>query len=126
MSRPRRYDRAGFGAEETTVLRATIVVVALSLAGWSSALADRIEEARDLVRALASVGGVAGHEGQVRAAIRKVAPTWASFQDDNLGNLTRVGGSGKPPRLLLAHQARPAPAGLVAPTQPAPTLTRPP
>ena len=107
MSRPRRYDRAGFGVEETTVLRATIVVVALSLAGWSSALADRIEEARDLVRALASVGGVAGHEGQVRAAIRKAAPTWASFQDDNLGNLTVVVGSGKPSLLLVAHMDEP-------------------
>ena len=107
MSRPRRYDRAGFGVEETTVLRATIVVVALSLAGWSSALADRIEEARDLVRTLASVGGVAGHEGQVRAAIRKAAPTWASFQDDNLGNLTVVVGSGKPSLLLVAHMDEP-------------------
>ncbi len=74
--------------------RATIIVLALSLTGWSSALADRIEDARDLVRALASVGGVAGNEGQVRAAIRKAAPTWASFQDDNLGNLTVVVGSG--------------------------------
>ncbi len=107
MSRPRRYDRAGFGVEETTVLRATIVAVALSLAGWSSALADRIEEARDLVRALASVGGVAGHEGQVRAAIHKAAPTWASFQDDNLGNLTVVVGSGKPSLLLVAHMDEP-------------------
>ena len=65
--------------------RATIIVLALSLTGWSSALADRIEDARDLVRALASVGGVAGNEGQVRAAIRKAAPTWVAFQEDNLG-----------------------------------------
>src|SRR5882762_8461080 len=92
MSRPRRYDRGAFGVEETTGLRATIVVVALALTGWSSALADRIE---------------AGHEGQVRAASRKAAPTWASFQDDNLGNLTVVVGSGKPALLLVAHMDEP-------------------
>src|SRR5437773_4065686 len=124
MSRPRRYDPAGFDDDGrrtqrtgegtavaqrafSTCRRASIVAVALSLPVWSGALADRIEEARDLARALASVGGVAGHEGQVRAAIRKAAPTWVAFQDDNLGNLTVVVGSGKPSLLLVAHMDQP-------------------
>jgi putative aminopeptidase FrvX len=69
--------------------------------------ADEVEDVRGLVRALASVGGVAGREEQVRAAIRKAAPTWASFQEDNLGNLTVSVGSGKPGLLLLAHMDEP-------------------
>ncbi len=124
MSRPRRYEPAGSGdagrkstrpGRETAVARrrlstrrrASIIAFALSLPVWSSARADRIEDARNLVRTLASVGGVAGHEGQVRAAIRRAAPTWVSFQDDNLGNLTAIVGSGKPSLLLVAHMDEP-------------------
>ncbi len=91
----------------STRRRASIIAFALSLPVWSSARADRIEDARNLVRTLASVGGVAGHEGQVRAAIRRAAPTWVSFQDDNLGNLTAIVGSGKPSLLLVAHMDEP-------------------
>src|SRR2546421_11643037 len=103
MSRPRRSGRRGPGggrsregaAGERTVAqrgysilrRAPIIFIVLALAfpAWTTVRADRIDDARDLVRALASVGGVAGHEGPVRAAIRRAAPTWVSFQADNLG-----------------------------------------
>src|SRR5438093_5625116 len=83
------------------------VVLATSLSVWTRSGADQLEEARTLVRALASVGGVAGREGAVRAAIRKAAPSWASFQEDNLGNLTVSIGSGKPGLLLVAHMDEP-------------------
>ncbi len=59
------------------------------------------------MRSLASVGGVAGREGRVRDAIRRAAPTWASFQEDNLGNLTLRVGSGRPVLLLVAHMDEP-------------------
>ena len=83
------------------------IVLATSLSVWTRSGADQLEEARTLVRALASVGGVAGREGPVRAAIRRAAPSWASFQEDNLGNLTVSVGSGKPGLLLLAHMDEP-------------------
>jgi len=83
------------------------IVLATSLSVWTRSGADQLEEARALVRALASVGGVAGREGPVRAAIRRAAPSWASFQEDNLGNLTVSVGSGKPGLLLLAHMDEP-------------------
>jgi len=87
--------------------RPAFLALVLALPAWSAARADRIDEARDLVRTLASVGGVAGHEGQVRSAIRKAAPTWVTFQDDNLGNLSVSVGSGKPSLLVLAHMDEP-------------------
>ena len=86
---------------------ALVFVLAASVSVWTPARADQVEEARALVRSLASVGGVAGHEGTVRAAIRRAAPTWASFQDDNLGNLSVSVGSGKPGLLVLAHMDEP-------------------
>ena len=86
--------------------RAAVLLLALSLPS-ATVRADTVEEVRGLVRALSSVGGVAGREEQVRAVIRKAAPTWASFQEDNLGNLTVSVGSGKPGLLLLAHMDEP-------------------
>src|SRR5258705_2078199 len=84
-----------------------LLSLALSLAGWSVVRADSVEDATALVRSLVSVVGVPGHEGPVRAAIRRAAPTWVSFLEDNLGNLTVRVGSGKPERLLLAHMDEP-------------------
>ncbi len=86
---------------------ALVLVLVVTVPVLASARADQTEEARTLVRSLASVGGVAGREGQVRAAIRRAAPTWASFQEDNLGNLTVSVGSGKPELLLIAHMDEP-------------------
>src|SRR2546426_5520314 len=127
MSRPQGYDPPTFdrppavhtgppGKEELVALlgrlerhrpSAFVFVLASSLSVWTWSGADQVEEARTLVRALASVGGVAGREGPVRAAIRRTAPSWASFQEDNLGNLTVSVGSGKPGLLLLAHMDEP-------------------
>src|SRR5690349_2251138 len=87
--------------------RGVIFLLVLAPAGVSAARADRFDEARDLVRALASVGGVAGHEGPVRTALRKAAPTWVVFQDDNMGNLSVSVGSGKPSLLVVAHMDEP-------------------
>ena len=42
---------------------------ALIVASWTSIRADPMEDARTLVRVLASVAGVSGREGPVRAAI---------------------------------------------------------
>lgn len=83
------------------------VALAASLLVSGPSRAEQVTEARSLVRSLASVGGVAGREGQVRAAIRRASPTWASFQEDNLGNLTVRVGSGKPALLLVAHMDEP-------------------
>src|SRR6267143_20260 len=124
MSRRPGYDPAPFGGlsparpgveefvprpDRPDVRRPSALTLALavSVSVWATPRADQGEDARSLVRALASVGGVAGREGQVRAAIRKAAPTWASFQADNLGNLTVVVGSGKPSLLLVAHMDEP-------------------
>jgi len=87
--------------------KAVIIALVASLFPAGPSRADQVTEARDLVRALASVGGVAGREGQVRAAIRRASPTWATFQEDNLGNLTVSVGSGKPALLLVAHMDEP-------------------
>src|SRR6267142_558542 len=86
---------------------ALILALAACASVWATSRADQAEETRSLVRSLASVGGVAGREGQVRIAIRRAAPTWASFQEDNLGNLTVSVGSGKPGLLLVAHMDEP-------------------
>jgi putative aminopeptidase len=84
-----------------------VLFLALSLPARPSTGADSVEDVRQLVRSLASVVGVAGHEGAVRGAIRRAAPTWVTFREDNLGNLTVRVGSGKPERLLVAHMDEP-------------------
>lgn len=75
--------------------------------GPESVSADQVEDAAALVRSLSLVGGVAGHEGQIRAAIRKAAPSWVSFEEDSLGNLSATVGSGDPGLILVAHMDEP-------------------
>ncbi len=90
--------------------RRALVAGTLLLAAWTAGeptLADPVEDAAALVRGLCSVGGVSGREGQVRAAIRKSAPSWASFEEDGPGNLTVTIGSGGTGLLLVAHMDEP-------------------
>jgi len=84
-----------------------IALLAAAWCGTGFAGAGQVEDVAALMRALSSVGGVAGHEGQVRAAIRKAAPSWASFEEDNLGNLTVTVGSAGTGLLLVAHMDEP-------------------
>jgi len=88
-------------------LAAGLVLLAAACAVAGPAMAGQVEDAAALVRGLCSIGGVAGHEGQVRAAIRKAAPSWATFEEDNLGNLTVTVGSGGTGLLLVAHMDEP-------------------
>src|SRR5262245_45082801 len=99
--------QSGVGGSLASPGRAVAIVLVASFSLAGPLRADQVTEARDLVRAMASVGGVAGREGQVRAAIRRASPSWASFQEDNLGNLTVSVGSGKPALLLVAHMDEP-------------------
>ena len=84
-----------------------IALLAAAWCGTGFAGAGQVEDVAALMRALSSVGGVAGHEGHVRAAIRKAAPSWASFEEDNLGNLTVTVGSAGTGLLLVAHMDEP-------------------
>ncbi len=82
----------------------TIVVIALAP---TLIFAGPIDEARSLLRRLASIPGVAGYEGAVRDAVRGELPGWAKPEVDNLGNLTVSVGSGPPHLLVVAHTDEP-------------------
>src|SRR2546422_11450972 len=94
--------------------RAFMTGIALLAAAWCGtgfAGAGQVEDVAALMRVLSSVGGVAGHEGQVRAAIRKAAPSRASFGEDNLGHPTVPLGSAGTGLLPLAPMDEPGYAG---------------
>jgi len=88
-------------------LAAGLVLLAAAWTAAGPAMAGQVEDAAALVRGLCAIGGVAGHEGQVRAALRKAAPSWATFEEDSLGNLTVTVGSGGTGLLLVAHMDEP-------------------
>ena len=73
----------------------------------ASPRAAELDEAASTLKQLVSLPGVAGYEGAVRAAIRSALPSWASPEEDTLGNLTVTIGSGAPQRLLIAHMDEP-------------------
>ena len=95
------------GAVRRRALAAGLILLADAWIVRAPVVAGQVEDAAALVRGLSSVGGVAGHEGQVRAAIRKAAPSWASFEEDGPGNLTVTVGSGGTGLLLVAHMDEP-------------------
>ena len=82
-------------------------LVVLGLPAPASPRASELNEATSTLKQLLSLSGVAGYEGAVRAAIRSALPSWASPEEDNLGNLTVTVGSGAPQRLLIAHMDEP-------------------
>jgi putative aminopeptidase FrvX len=60
----------------------------------------------ELLKKLADVPGVSGHEGEVREAIRKALPAWAQklTRVDNEGNLILEIGPDRDPMMFIAHQ----------------------
>ena len=87
-------------------MRRAVSILALALAPLLLD-AGPIDDARSLLRQLASIPGVTGHEGAVRDSIRGELPGWARPEVDNLGNLTVSTGSGPPHLLLIAHMDEP-------------------
>jgi putative aminopeptidase FrvX len=68
--------------------------------------ADSLLATSNLLKTLADIPGVAGHEGEIRAAILNALPTWAKQRavTDAEGNLILEIGPDNDPVMFIAHQ----------------------
>jgi putative aminopeptidase len=101
------FDPGGVGSRRPLPMRPRLVPILVVALAPALVHAGPIDEARSLLRRLASTPGVTGHEGAVRDTIRKELPGWARPEVDNLGNLTVSVGTGSPHLLLVAHMDEP-------------------
>jgi putative aminopeptidase len=63
----------------------------------------RIAEAQTVLAPLIESYGVSGSEGPVRAAVKRLLPTWAQSETDSAGNLWVRVGQGSPTVVFVAH-----------------------
>jgi putative aminopeptidase len=63
----------------------------------------RIAEAQTVLAPLIESYGVSGSEGPVRAAVKRLLPTWAQSETDSAGNLWVRVGQGNPTVVFVAH-----------------------
>jgi putative aminopeptidase FrvX len=67
---------------------------------------DSLSTTADLLKSLADIPSVSGHESEVREAIKNALPAWArsKARTDNEGNLILEVGPDRDPLMFIAHQ----------------------
>ena len=74
--------------------------------GGKSSRHDSLSTTADLLKSLADIPSVSGHESEVREAIKNALPVWArsKARTDNEGNLILEVGPDRDPLMFIAHQ----------------------